>query len=273
MSVEAIQRVRPSKSGAMLDGYLEALHHKREVPKPPSVRKLMRQVQRRSPKQLLDERTRLVGGTRRFVRGDRYLDLPRALQRWARKAFSEYVRALPEKWRRRSRAFEVEDAAFRISGTGSLGLWRIGIIARGKGPPRGEWLFDIKEEPNVPSSAILVGNAGVDGAERVESAFRQCLLHPPRMLGRSRFGKRSMLVRRLAPQEDKLDATSLKPDELSEVARYLGSLAGAAHRRGAISAPPRWSKGSRQILTDHAVILAGIHEAAYLAYCKLTVPP
>src|SRR5262249_21063174 len=148
-------------------------------------------------------------------------------------------------------------------------LWRIGIIARGKGPPYGQWLFDMKEQPSSPSPAILRGDPGVDGAERVETAFRQCLLHPPRMIGRTHFGKRSMLVRRLAPQEDKLDATSFKPEELSETARYLGSLAGAAHRRGATSAPLRWSKKSRRRLMEQAIVLAGIHEAAYLAYCKL----
>ena len=253
---------------SMLDGYLAAIWGKPSFGKPPpSVLKLLRRVEHRTRRHLLDDRTRLIGRIRRFVRSERYRDLPKTLRAQAREAFSRYAQALPAKWHIDPRAYQVEDAAFRVAGTGSLGNLRIGIVAHGRGAPDGEWLFDMKEE-GVPSPALLLGDPGMDGGERVVTAFRRCLRHPPRMIGRTRLGKTSLFVRRLAPQEDKLAMASVKPDELSRLTRFLGSLAGSAHRRGATALPVRWSKQQQRQLIDQAVILAGIHEASYLAFCR-----
>lgn len=48
-----------------------------------------------------------------------------------------------------------------------------------------------------------------------------------------RNGYPPMLVRRVSPQEDKIDLALLADDEWEVLARYLGALTGAAHRRGA----------------------------------------
>ena len=54
------------------------------------------------------------------------------------------------------------------------------------------------------------------------------------------------------------------------LARHLGALLGAAHRRGARRPPKKlWSDDERQRLLAKAIALAGTHEAAYLAYCEL----
>jgi uncharacterized protein (DUF2252 family) len=232
------------------------------------VEKLLRRVEHRTRRHLLDDRTQLIGRRRRFVRGERYRDLPKTLRTPAREAFSRYAESLPAKWHGDPGAYQLEDAAFRVAGTGSLGNLRVGIVAHGRGAPDGEWLFDMKEE-GMPSPAILLGDPGIDGGERVVTAFRKCLRHPPRMIGRTRLGKTSLFVRRLAPQEDKLAMASVKPDELSGLARFLGGLVGSAHRRGTTAAASRWSKQQQRQLIDQAVVLAGIHQAIYLAFCRL----
>jgi hypothetical protein len=80
----------------------------------------------------------------------------------------------------------------------------------------------------------------------------------------------SMLVRRLAPQEDKLDWTTLQPGDLDPLARHLGALLGAAHRRGATRKPKRaWDGDDRAGILARAIALAGAHEAMYLAYAGL----
>jgi hypothetical protein len=77
-------------------------------------------------------------------------------------------------------------------------------------------------------------------------------------------------VRRLAPQEDKLDLAHLLGEDLEPLARHLGSLLGAAHRRGARRIPRKaWNAKDRARLMTHAIALAGMHEAMYLAYCDL----
>ncbi len=93
------------------------------------------------------------------------------------------------------------------------------------------------------------------------------------MAGTTRLRGTSMFVRRLAPQEDKLDLTKLQSSDLEPLARHLGSLLGAAHRRGVKRAPKQpWSARDRAIILAHAIALAGVHESMYLAYCALVRP-
>jgi hypothetical protein len=113
----------------------------------------------------------------------------------------------------------------------------------------------------------------LEPAERVLAAIQACVAQPPRMAGVTRLRGASMFVRRLAPQEDKLDLTRLDSDDLESLARHLGALLGAAHRRGAQRTPKKpWSARDRAIILAHAIALAGVHEAMYLAYCALVHP-
>jgi uncharacterized protein (DUF2252 family) len=234
------------------------------------VSSLVERVRTRTRKELLDARTRVVGGERRFVRGARYEALPEKLRSKAERAFAKYVKRLPEAERPPAEAVElIDDAAFRVAGTGSLGCLRIALLARGKGGIDGGWIFDMKEE-DAPSAACLVKPPKLEPAERVATGLRACVSHPPRMIGTTRLRGSSMFVRRLAPQEDKLDWTTLRESDLEPLARHLGSLLGAAHRRGAKRPPPKpWNDAQRSQLLRSAISLAGIHEAMYLAYCEL----
>lgn len=93
------------------------------------------------------------------------------------------------------------------------------------------------------------------------------------MLGTTELDDSSLFVRRLLPQEDKLDLSRLQADELPDLARHLGALLGAAHRRGAVRLPAAaWTATEQAQLTEHAILIAGLHEAAYLALCKATAP-
>jgi hypothetical protein len=77
-----------------------------------------------------------------------------------------------------------------------------------------------------------------------------------------------MLVRRLAPQEDKLDLAALDLGEFGAVARHLGALAGLAHRRGADARPRRiWRDADLDGVVRVAASLAGLHVATWLAWC------
>jgi hypothetical protein len=90
------------------------------------------------------------------------------------------------------------------------------------------------------------------------------------MAGTSELGSESLFVRRLLPQEDKLDLTRLVAEDLPALARFLGGLLGLVHRRGATQIPSGWSDEDLAALTEQAIVLAGLHEAAYLALCLTT---
>jgi hypothetical protein len=89
------------------------------------------------------------------------------------------------------------------------------------------------------------------------------------MVGTTKLDGLPMFVRRLAPQEDKLSLEHLGDGHLEGVASYLGALLGRAHRRGADKAATTpWSMEERIAIVERAVIMAGLHEGAYLAMCR-----
>ena len=254
---------------ALVDAHVaHACHTAKLPPIPRPVAALLETVRARSRVELLDMRTRVVHGKRQFVRGARYRDVARPLQRQAVLAFAGYVRKLEEDDKVDRDHLKVLDMAFRVAGTGSLGGLRIAILVKGKGGPDGAWIFDMKEQ-GTPSASALVHCGDLKRAKRVVTAMRACLARPPRMLGTARLGERSMLVRRLAPQEDKLLLSRLAEADLLPLARYLGALTGDAHRRGAHRLPKKpWTNDERRRVVDSAITMAGIHEAAYLAMCR-----
>jgi uncharacterized protein (DUF2252 family) len=253
---------------ATLDGVLAGRGGGRAGRPPEPVRALLERAARRTRQELLDARTELTARGRRFVRGERYRQLSTLLERRAVAAFAHYVQGLPEGTRgHHPDAWKVVDVAFRIAGTGSLGVQRIAVLVIGKGGPDGNWIFDMKEEDEPSGAAFARSNAGA-GAGRVLKALRKCLASPPRMAGSTELEGKSLLVRRLMPQEDRLAIAELPANEHFSVLRYLGALTGAMHRRGAKKVPA-WPLDETQGLLDNAVTLAGLHEAAAVHYATL----
>jgi uncharacterized protein (DUF2252 family) len=235
---------------------------------PEPVRTLLARAAARTRQELLDARTQPTARGRRFIRGDRYRSLPEKQRARAVKAFAKYARALPESLRgHHADAWQVVDVAFRVAGTGSLGVERVAVLVAGKGGRDGGWIFDMKEEDEPSGADFATSHAG-SGAGRVLKALRKCLASPPRMAGSTEFDGKSLLVRRLMPQEDRLSFSRLLPEQRESVLRYLGALTGALHLRGAKKARP-WSLDEAQVLLDNAVTLAGITEAAALHYAAL----
>jgi uncharacterized protein (DUF2252 family) len=235
---------------------------------PEPVRALLERAAARTRKELLDARTEHTAHGRRFVLGDRYRGLSLVEKRRAVKAFAAYARALPDAVRgHHADAWTVLDAAFRVAGTGSLGVLRIAVLVAGKGGPDGGWIFDMKEEDEPSGVAFASGHAG-SGAGRVLKALKKCLASPPRMAGCTELDGKSLLVRRLMPQEDRLDIGRVAPVERQPVLRYLGALTGAMHRRAAKKVPA-WPLDEAQVMLENAVTLAGVYEAAAVHYAAL----
>ncbi|HEX3774353.1 MAG TPA: DUF2252 family protein [Polyangiaceae bacterium] len=253
---------------SILDGYVEALTNNQIPKNPPApVRRLLEKVEQRTHKDLLDRRTERSGDGRRFIRGERYPDLAQDLVPKARAAFAAYVERLDPNGKLSRDHFAIEDVAFRVAGCGSLGALRVAVLTLGKGELDNRWIFDMKAE-GVPSAQPLLAAPAEAPAERVRTATLICLKHPPRMLGTSELDGQSLFVRRLSPQEDKLDLTHLRAEELPELAHYLGALLGRVHARGAKTPPAQsWSRAELSGLIERAIAIAGIHEAAYLALC------
>ena len=249
----------------LLDGY-GAGAFGGTMPKPPeSVKRLVSSVENRTATEFLAARTRGQKARRRFVLGERYFPLVPKLVAGLPEALRTYAATLPKNERPEGDELTLVDAAFRVAGNGSLGCLRIAALVKGRDDG---WLFDLKEEDERPSPHRLVKPVLRDPVERVLGAFLASVERPPSRLGRTTLLGTPMLVRRLTPQEDKLDVAKLSRDTFVELVPFLGALLGAAHARAATKAAKPHRKADQTDLADRAIVIAGLHETAFLSYAR-----
>ena len=233
----------------------------------------MARARGRSHKALLDDRAPAAHGRRRFLRGERYLDLPPDIEARVPALLSAYIAALGDRAPGKASTYTVEDAAFRIAGNGSLGVLRVALLVRNcDGDER---LLELKECREASPSSVAPSPPGrfPHPAARCAEAARALCAAPPRLLAPVLADGLSFVGRRLFPQEDKLDASTVHPGaDLAEVIAFIAHVLGAAHARGvvALGSPPspRWTGEEVGLIIDHAVELAGLLEGAYLAWAR-----
>lgn len=195
------------------------------------VRRLLRQLARRSPQALLKART-TGQGTRRRLRKDGVHALPASAS--DRRRVVDLLSAIGRREPATGR-LRVLDVARRIAGTGSLGMERYVALVDGHAPRGEPLLLDLKSEVR-PASLIAGGVAGPwrNDATRTVEVQRVAQAVPPAGLSAHRLGQRHLVLRELQPVEDRVDLSQLSsPDELSTFAADLGEVAAWAHLRGA----------------------------------------
>jgi uncharacterized protein (DUF2252 family) len=278
---------------SMVRGY-DALLRKREREEPLSLddpparlRKLERHAAARTRTELLDGRCPDKDGRRAFPTGPRYWPLfdgeRRAVKALlARPEVEALVTTLAGLSLDHDGGLEIVDVAFRVAGTGSLGVFRaaavVSIGAHGKKHRDDDLrLLDVKEALPTHTPSAAGAKVPKDDAERVVHGARA--LSPPigsRLLAAT-LGDLPVVVRELLPQEDKVSVDGLEHDEACQVAGHLGAIMGRAHARqlsakdakawraafgakGEAPAPPKW-------LWEGLVATVGVHESAYLEHC------
>jgi uncharacterized protein (DUF2252 family) len=252
-------------AGGVLDGYARTRRSGRVARPPPPVARLLEQVAARKRRALLDRYTRVTGKHRRFTLGETLLPLPRATRAACMRAFARFAAEEVKRGGRPPERFRVLDAAFRVAGTGSLGTFRVALLVEGHGAVNGAWLFDAKAMGESAGLAFATRRTE-RGPGRVAGALKTLLQHPPTMLGTVRVLGHGLLVRRLTPQDDRLDWATMPVDQRLPTLAFLGALTAAAHRRGARSKPRPLEASQGRKLLRSAAELAGLHEAVALAY-------
>jgi uncharacterized protein (DUF2252 family) len=167
------------------------------------IRKLMRALKSRRRSKFLDQRSRLAKKGRRFkIETDRYL--PVSKEDYQRLA--ETIHALGEQ-KKNEKFFSVHDVAFRVAGTGSLGLKRYAVLVEGRGSPDENFILDVKEER--PSS--LAANLKIPQPNWPSQAHRAVAVQmrmqamPPALLTPLQMDGRWYIVRELQPSQDKIN--------------------------------------------------------------------
>lgn len=240
---------------AILDGYLT--DERVEPPKP--VRALIAKVEARTYEAFLAARTSVKKSesyrAHEFNRGERYLSLSRSEHR-AIEAIGRDIAELYPKIAERAHGFyRVDDAAFRVAGNGSLGLFRAAICVTPIEPDEPPWLFDLKQ-CTVKQRSLLAARDALGATDA----------HPVVL----RADGRTMMLRPLAPQEDKLSIHKVETAQFEALFRYLGSVLGEAHRGAQQSARVRWDRDARGAIEEATVVLVGVHQSAHMAYVALS---
>ena len=198
------------------------------------VRKLLRQVEGRTRKMLLSERTvsRGQSGARRLVLDPAHtLAATRDERERIAKALARFGRGHID-----PQFFRVVDVARRIAGLGSLGLPRWVVLVEGKGPPNGYRVLDVKA--SRPSSAAVVSATPQpewsSDAVRVVAVQHWLQAESPALLSTVVVGKQAYLLQALQPQKDRLRLGHLDrdPEAIGSVLRTMGQLAAWSLLRG-----------------------------------------
>lgn len=189
----------------------------------------------------------------KLVRDDKHPAAPAALTKLIPAALVKWSVSLPGEFGPAAEQLKVLDVRRRISGTGSLGAER--LIVMTQGDARGPWLLDVKE---------------VDfSAERVVEAMRAAVKKPPALIGFAEVGKHQMVIRPMAAGEDKLSLDALTEDQIPGMIRFLGAMAGQAHRSLARSRVKLWTPKEQNGLLASSRRLAAMHEEAFIDFCAL----
>jgi uncharacterized protein (DUF2252 family) len=221
----------------MLEHYFGALAAgkplwvERETAQGPVQRLLMR-LRERTREEFLARRTQ-VRGRRRTLRVDGVKALPASQAE--RDRATRIVHAYGEEQDRRE-FFEVLDVANRIAGTGSLGLERYAVLVRGKGPPAGHYILDVKHAVESSSARWVKDKqpAWHSEAHRVVALQQRLQAVSMAFLSPRVDGRRAYVLRALQPLEDRvmIDGPTLAPKDLEIVLRTMAQCTAWAHLRG-----------------------------------------
>ncbi|MGW1196908.1 DUF2252 domain-containing protein [Streptomyces sp. NPDC002536] len=173
--------------------------------------------------------------------GRRFVDAPPVLRRIpdgeaaaVARALGPYLRTLPEELLPLPARYAVQDVAFRVVGTGSVGLRSYVVLLLDH---RGEALvLQVKE---ARPSALLPYAAAAGFAQPQEETGhegRRVVLGQKRMqvvsdvlLGWTTVGDRQYQVRRFRNRKGSVDPAALAPGELDDYGRMTGALLARAH--------------------------------------------
>ncbi len=178
--------------------------------------------------------------------------------------------------------FAVKDAAFRVAGTGSLGMERFVLLVEGKKGINRYYLIDIKE---AQSPSLLLRHhfhqpAWPDQASRIIEIQQRVQAAAPALLSTFEMDGKPFVVKELQPIEDKLNLMALK-GRLKKCSQFISTVGAitawgllrSSGRQGSAIADDlitfaeksdRW----REYVAEYAATYAKKVERDYTLFCK-----
>jgi uncharacterized protein (DUF2252 family) len=144
-------------------------------------------------------------------------------------ALPSYVDTLRESRTNLIMRYGVSDVAFRVVGTGSVGLRNYLILLHGNGSEA--LVLQAKEaRPSALQPFLDVEPAKHEG-KRIVHGARLVQAESDILLGWTTIEGRHFIVRQFRNRKGEIDATTLKRDDLDDYGRFAGALLARAHTR------------------------------------------
>jgi len=195
------------------------------------VKDFLEQVGERTLGELLDGRVCKKGKELKFcIDGERHLKLETELK--------EKLAGFIENWIRNNHPkYRCLDIAFRIAGTGSVGVKRYVFLLKHLEKEKNYLMLDLKQA--TPSSlekfTPVKQPRWMNEGERVVTVQQYMQNVNPALLNFVSFDREPFLIKKLQPSEDRVNFRLLKKREkdLSQVIKEMAILAASAHLRSA----------------------------------------
>ncbi|MBO3457490.1 DUF2252 domain-containing protein [Aetokthonos hydrillicola Thurmond2011] len=240
------------------------------------VKDLLLSLKERDRKKFLDQRTHEADGKRklridekrtRAATKEQRLKITHPLENWASQQ--------PD-----PKFFKVLDVAYRIAGTGSLGVERYVILIEAEGSPNHNYLLDLKAESTsaLQRYLSLPQPDWSNQAQRVIAIQNRVQGTPPALLAALESDGKAYVLRELQPLEDRVNLkdSNGKFNRLEKVIRTMsevvawGQLRSSGRQKSAIAdelidfaSATNW----RQPLLDYARAYSAQVEKDYTAFC------
>ncbi|UVS76396.1 DUF2252 domain-containing protein [Actinokineospora sp. UTMC 2448] len=159
----------------------------------------------------------------------------------------DYVDTLRESRRNLIMRYGVSDVAFRVVGTGSVGLRNYLVLMHGNGD---EALVLQVKEARPSALAPYVGHRAKHEGKRIVHGARLVQAESDILLGWTTVDGRHFIVRQFRNRKGEIDATTLAADHLDDYGRFAGALLARAHTR---SVDPRLLSGYCGPALDEAI--------------------
>jgi uncharacterized protein (DUF2252 family) len=192
----------------------------------------LKQAERATPCDLLDKYTEKKGrGQFHFTRVEKTLWPVRGQRRQeVFDSLSVYSESLAPDRLHLFSFFKPLDVAFKIVGTGSVGLRDYVVLLEGNGP--GDPLFlQIKQETHSIYATYLLNSTYAHQGRRVADGQRKVQPLSDPLLGWTRIGEHDYLVRQLNDHKGTIDIGNLRGTGLDGLATIAGQLLARGHAR------------------------------------------
>ena len=164
--------------------------------------------------------------------------------------------------------FQPLDVAFKIVGTGSVGLRDYVVLMDGNGPKDPLFLQIKQEEPSAYAAYLKLRPYGHQG-RRVAEGQRKVQPVSDLLLGWTRIGDHDYLVRQLNDHKGSIDLRTLRDEGLDSLAVVAGELLARGHARsgdaleikGYIGSGDKVLKSIARYALDYAAVAEGDFEA------------